>query len=103
MKTLKILLQNETVQETKIRPGMITIGREPDNDIQIDDHTISGHHARFFTYREASYIEDLGSTNGTYINGRKIRMHVVKPGDEILIGKHILKLENRPQQNSAVA
>lgn len=75
-----------------LQAGAITIGRAGDNDFHVPDYTVSAHHARIFTYLEASYIEDLGSTNGTYINGKRIQKHTVHPGDVIRVGRLEFKI-----------
>jgi hypothetical protein len=74
----------------------VTIGRKTDNDIHIDNLAVSGTHAKILTILNDSFIEDLDSTNGTYINGRKINKHALKNGETITIGKHELKYVNEP-------
>jgi pSer/pThr/pTyr-binding forkhead associated (FHA) protein len=71
---------------TVLRHGNITLGRAPDNDLRFDNPTISAHHARIYTYLTASYIEDLNSTNGTFVDGKRIQKHVLKPGNVIKLG-----------------
>jgi pSer/pThr/pTyr-binding forkhead associated (FHA) protein len=51
---------------------IMTMGRRDDNDIRIDNLAVSGHHAKLLTIFDDSFLEDLGSTNGTYVNGRPI-------------------------------
>ena len=72
----------------------ITIGRKPDNDIPIDNLAVSGKHALIITILDDSFLEDLGSTNGSYVNGKLIKKHALKDGDVIAIGKHELKYVN---------
>ena len=71
-----------------------TIGRKPDNDIPIDNLAVSGKHALVITILDDSFLEDLGSTNGTYVNGKLIKKHALKDGDVVAIGKHELKYVN---------
>jgi pSer/pThr/pTyr-binding forkhead associated (FHA) protein len=80
---------------TVLRHGDFTIGRAHDNDLCIDNPTISGHHARIYTYLTASYIEDLNSRNGTYVDGKRIQKHVLKPGNIIKLGTQELIVEER--------
>jgi pSer/pThr/pTyr-binding forkhead associated (FHA) protein len=72
----------------RLVPGIITLGRSKDNKIIIDQELVSKKHARIFTYFQASYIEDLASTNGTYVNGKRIGTHILHPGDEIMLGQY---------------
>jgi hypothetical protein len=62
---------------------MFVIGRGADCDIAIDDHAISRHHARLRRTTEGWDVLDLGSTNGTWLNGRRITNAVALPGDEL--------------------
>ncbi|PCI79353.1 MAG: hypothetical protein COB20_05035 [SAR86 cluster bacterium] len=78
---------------------IMTIGRKDDNDIRVDNLAVSGHHAKLLTIFDDSFLEDLGSTNGTYVNGRPITKHPLKNGDVIVIGKHELRYIN--DSNSA--
>jgi len=72
------LLTNETT----------TIGRKPLNDITIDNLSVSGKHAQVITILEDSFLEDLGSTNGTYVNGKLVKKHALENGDNITLGKY---------------
>ncbi|NNE63717.1 MAG: FHA domain-containing protein [Gammaproteobacteria bacterium] len=72
------LLTNETT----------TIGRKPGNDIAIDNLSVSGRHAQVITILEDSFLEDLGSTNGTYVNGKLVKKHALENGDNITLGKY---------------
>lgn len=90
-----VLSMNGVVQgEYELDKERITIGRKPDNDIQIDNLAVSGKHALIITILDDSFLEDLGSTNGTYVNGKLIKKHALKNGDIIAIGKHELKYVN---------
>ena len=83
--------------ELKLGPGAITLGRAGDNDVNITDASASGHHARIFTYFNTSYIEDLDSTNGTYLNDKKIHKHIIHPGDVIRLGNHRIKITDKDE------
>jgi pSer/pThr/pTyr-binding forkhead associated (FHA) protein len=86
---------NGVVQgEYELNKERITIGRKPENDIPIDNLAVSGKHALIITILDDSFLEDLGSTNGTYVNGKLIKKHALKNGDVIAIGKHELKYIN---------
>lgn len=90
-----VLNMNGVVQgEFELNQERLTIGRKPDNDIPIDNLAVSGKHALIITILDDSFLEDLGSTNGTYVNGKLVKKHVLKDGDVIAIGKHELKYIN---------
>ena len=73
---------------------VMTIGRKDDNDISIENLAVSGHHAKILTIFDDSFLEDLDSTNGTYINCQPITKHPLKNGDVIVIWKHELRYIN---------
>lgn len=90
-----VLSLNGAIQgEYELNQERLTIGRKPDNDIQIDNLAVSGKHALIITILDDSFLEDLGSTNGTYVNGKLVKKHALKDGDVIAIGKHELKYVN---------
>lgn len=72
----------------------MTIGRRPSNDIHIDNLAVSGEHAVISTIGNDSFLEDLGSTNGTLVNGKTVTKHVLQHGDVIELGKYQLKYIN---------
>lgn len=92
MAKLSVLHNSEEINAFEIAAGVITIGRAEDNTIRLNDKTVSKHHARIVTYFSATHIEDLGSTNGTYVKDKRIHMHVLQPGDTLRIGKYQLKI-----------
>jgi pSer/pThr/pTyr-binding forkhead associated (FHA) protein len=96
MAKLVLGLNGQMLHEYALDRETVTIGRKTDNDIHIDNLAVSGNHAKILTILNDSFIEDLGSTNGTYINGRKISKHALKNGEIITIGKHELKYVNEP-------
>jgi pSer/pThr/pTyr-binding forkhead associated (FHA) protein len=90
-----VLSLNGVVQgEYELNKERLTIGRKPENDIPIDNLAVSGKHALIITILDDSFLEDLGSTNGTYVNGKLIKKHALKDGDVVAIGKHELKYVN---------
>ncbi len=92
----KILATYETGNED------ITIGRSAGNDIQIDNLAVSGKHAQVRRVMNAYLIEDLGSTNGTFVNEKKIDRYELIDGDRVTIGKHSLLFTIRPDKNTAI-
>ena len=91
---LRIILKfNSTVlNELKIDQDEIIIGRDSGNDIQIDNVAVSREHARIIRGPNYYLIEDLNSTNGTFVNGKKINKKFLQEVDEISIGKHSLQI-----------
>lgn len=79
---------------------VMTIGRKEDNDIRIENLAVSGHHAKLLTIFDDSFLEDLDSTNGTFVNGQPINKHPLKHGDVIVIGKHELRYINETSSAS---
>jgi len=78
------------VDEHELEQGTLSLGRKKDNAVHIDDPTVSSHHAQIVTVFDSSYIEDLGSTNGTFVNGQKTKTHTLHNGDIITIGQYQL-------------
>jgi pSer/pThr/pTyr-binding forkhead associated (FHA) protein len=90
-----VLSLNGVVQgEYQLDKERHSIGRKIDNDIPIDNLAVSGKHALVITILDDSFLEDLGSTNGSYVNGKLIKKHALKDGDVIAIGKHEMKYVN---------
>jgi len=90
-----VLSLNGVVQgEYPLNKERISVGRKPDNDIQVDNLAVSGKHALIITILDDSFLEDLGSTNGTYVNGKLIKKHALRDGDVVGVGKHELKYVN---------
>ena len=98
-----ILSMDELVlKEIPLNKERMTIGRKAHNDIQIDNLAISGEHAAIVNILNDSFVEDLGSTNGTFINGQSVKKHFLQNGDTIELGKYRLKYVNEaPQQAPA--
>ncbi len=71
------------------------IGRKPHNELQIDDSSVSKEHATILTVGNDQILEDLGSTNGTLVNGNKIKKHILQNNDVIDIGRYQLRYINQ--------
>jgi type II secretory pathway predicted ATPase ExeA len=82
--------KGQTVAETYLVPGRLIIGRTADNDLQVDSRFVSRHHAQVVTSFSGSVIEDLNSTNGIYVRGKRVRRHRLVEGDVVQIGQHAL-------------
>ena len=97
---LVLSLNGDMQGEYALDRERMTIGRKSDNDIQIDNLAVSGKHALVITILDDSFLEDLGSTNGTYVNGKLIKKHALRDGDVIGVGKHELRYVNENASNS---
>lgn len=91
MPKLILSMDGLVLREIILDRERLTIGRKPSNDVQIDNLAISGRHALVTTILDDAFLEDLNSTNGTYVNGQPIRKHVLSDGDLIDLGKYRLK------------
>ncbi len=91
MGKLVLSIQGKILGEFPLNKERTTIGRLPDNDIQVDNLAVSGHHALVLTILNDSFLEDLDSTNGTFVNKKPIKKYALKHGDIVGIGKHELK------------
>ena len=91
MARLILSLGGQVLAEFNMTKERYTIGRLPDNDIRIDNPAVSGHHSLVINILNDSFLEDLSSTNGTYVNGKLIRKHALQHGDMITVGHHQLR------------
>jgi len=89
MPKLVLLFEGRVLKETAVsHTAAVTIGRLPDNTIVIDNPAVSSHHLRIAREGPQFVVEDLGSTNGTFVNGDKVAKRPLRHGDTILVGKH---------------
>ena len=84
------------LKEIPLTKERTTIGRKPHNDIQIDNLAVSGEHGVIVTILNDSFLEDLGSTNGTLVNGNAIKKHFLQNNDVVELGKYKLKYIAEP-------
>ena len=91
MARLVLSLDGQVLAEYNMSKERYTIGRLPDNDIRIDNAAVSGHHALIINILNDSFLEDLNSTNGTYVNGKIVKKHAMQHGDVITVGHHALR------------
>jgi len=103
MARLILSLDGQVLAEYNMSKERYTIGRLPDNDVRIDNPAVSGHHSLIINILNDSFLEDLNSTNGTYVNGKLIKKHALQHGDVITIGHHQLRFSdqqvNEPEQD----
>lgn len=96
MAKLILSLDGLVLKEIPLNKERTTIGRRPGNDIQIDNLAVSGEHAVIVTILHDSFLEDLGSTNGTLVNGNLVKKHFLHSNDVIELGKYKLKFVGEP-------
>ena len=103
MAKLILSMDGLVLKEINLSKERTTIGRKPHNDIQIDNLAVSGEHGVIVTILNDSFLEDLGSTNGTLVNGQPIKKHFLQPNDVIELGKYKLKYINEAHKVAAAA
>ena len=94
MAKLYLKFEQATLKEASLTQAVFTIGRVPDNSLQIDNLAVSGHHAKIYWDNDHYVIEDLGSLNGTWVNGQRIGKATLRDGDRIAIGKHFVEFKD---------
>src|ERR1700683_105820 len=100
MARLVLSLESQVMAEYNMTKERYTIGRLPDNDVRIDNPAVSGHHSLIINILNDSFLEDLNSTNGTYVNGKLIKKHALQHGDVVTVGHHQLRfVEDDEQQD----
>jgi predicted component of type VI protein secretion system len=92
MAELFLKFEDRVLQELLLSgSALVTIGRQPDNIVRIDNPAVSGHHAKVYSEGDHYVIEDSESFNGTYVNGQRISKRVLKHGDNVTVGKHTIE------------
>jgi pSer/pThr/pTyr-binding forkhead associated (FHA) protein len=97
---ITIRFNGRKIDELLLTRNVMTIGRKLDNDIRLEDTTVSSHHARILQKDAGIFVEDCDSTNGTLVNGIPIQDRKLKDGDVVVIGKYTLsfaQVEAEPQ------
>lgn len=92
----KIILSIDgvVIKEVQLTKDRTTLGRRPYNDVVVDNLAISGEHAVLQMEGAQVYLEDLKSTNGTYVNGKAIKKQLLQNGDTVEVGKYMIKFVN---------
>jgi type II secretory pathway predicted ATPase ExeA len=85
-----LTMRGVQLDQAMLVPGRFVIGRTTDNDMQVDSKFVSRHHMQLVTTVDGCVVEDLNSTNGVYLNGKRVRRHRLQPGDVIKLGMHDL-------------
>jgi pSer/pThr/pTyr-binding forkhead associated (FHA) protein len=100
MARLILSLDNQVLAEYNMTKERYTVGRLPDNDVRIDNPAVSGHHSLIINILNDSFLEDLNSTNGTYVNGKLIKKHALQHSDVITIGHHQLRFSDQQSNDT---
>jgi len=98
---LLVKLHGQGSRSIELTADSFTIGRKPDNDLPIDDHTVSSRHAKIVRVQSVYFLEDLKSTNGTAVNGKPVERAQLHDADVITIGQHRIIFQDNA--TSAVA
>ncbi len=103
MAKLILSMDGLVLKEIPLAKERTTIGRKPHNDIQIDNLAVSGEHAVIVTILNDCFLEDLGSTNGTLVNGNPVKKHFLQNNDVVELGKYRLKFVGESPSLAATA
>jgi pSer/pThr/pTyr-binding forkhead associated (FHA) protein len=103
MAKLILSMDGLVLKEIPLSKERTTIGRKPHNDIQIDNLAVSGEHAVIVTILNDCFLEDLGSTNGTLVNGNPVKKHFLQNNDVVELGKYRLKFVGEAPMPAAAA
>ena len=103
MAKLILSMDGQVLKEIQLSKERTTIGRKPLNDVQIDNLAVSGEHAVIVSVLDDCFLEDLGSTNGTQVNGQAVKKHFLQNNDVIELGKYKLKYVKEATQPAAAA
>src|SRR6185369_1795912 len=94
MPKMIVSIDGVVIKEVQLSKDRTTLGRRPYNDIVIDNLAISGEHAVLQMSGNEVYLEDLNSTNGTYVNGKAVKKQLLQNSDTVEIGKYKIKYIN---------
>jgi len=95
-----VSMDGVVIKEVELSKDRTTLGRRPYNDVVIDNLAVSGEHAAFLRVGPDVFLEDLNSTNGSFINGLPVKKQVLRNGDNIDIGKHKIRFVQEPAGDS---
>lgn len=98
MAKLILRFEQNILKEVGLGQDDLTIGRLPDNVLQIDNLAVSGHHAKIYWDQDHYVVEDLGSLNGTYVNNQRVGKAALNNGDQVTIGKHLVQFKDEGQK-----
>jgi pSer/pThr/pTyr-binding forkhead associated (FHA) protein len=100
MPKMIVSIDGVVIKEVQLTKERTTLGRRPYNDIVIDNLAVSGEHAAMQMTGNDVLLEDLNSTNGTYVNGKSVKKQPLRNGDTIEVGKYKIKFVNEAEGNN---
>jgi len=103
MPKMIVSIDGVVIKEVQLTKERTSLGRRPYNDLVIDNLAVSGEHAVFLLEGETALVEDLNSTNGTYVNGKAVRRQALVHGDLVEIGKYKIRFVGEGQELSSAA
>ena len=102
MSKLTLSFKGKMLKVAKVTDGEMTIGSDPSCQLHIDSLAVQPKHATITTHNDESVLRDLGTSDGTLVNGKKVEEHTLIEGDQIQVGKHTLKFTFVPSANEAL-
>lgn len=99
MPKIIVMMDGKVFKEVTLTKERTTLGRRPHNDIVIDHLAVSGEHAVLSMQSGEVFVEDLNSTNGTFVNGRVVKKQQLQHGDSLEIGKYKIRFESDADAN----
>src|SRR4051794_20125342 len=103
MAKIYIKFNAAVIKEVELSKDIMTFGRKNDNDIPIDSPAISGFHGKILKEGPDYFVEDLNSTNGTFINGTRVKREKLKNHDQIGIARHVIEFVSDSSEPSPLA
>ena len=99
MPKMIVSIDGVVIKEVQLTKDRTTLGRRPYNDVVIDNLAVSGEHAAMLMTGNEVFLEDLSSTNGTYVNGKAVKKQQLQNGDTIEVGKYKIKFVNEAEHS----
>ena len=99
MPKMIVSIDGVVIKEVELSKERTMLGRRPYNDIVIDNLAVSGEHVAFHMNEQGVEAEDLGSTNGTYVNGKAVKRQALRNGDTVEVGKYKIRFLHEDESN----
>lgn len=101
MPSVEVLFSGQPMSTYNLDKDVHIIGRQEDCDIHIDNLGISRHHARFVRDGEGYAVEDMNSSNGTFVNGERVSRQLLSDGAEVVIGKYLIRYSSEDASSNS--